>query len=258
MEQQTLQFIVLVSSIILITMTVLFVGLFTVFQKKKLEYILRERKQKEEYEKALAKSRIEIRESELKNIAWELHDNVGQLLSFARIQLNMMASGGKCQCDKIQEVSQLIKRSLDDIRSLSKSYNPEVIENIGLLKAVRNEMDRLNKLNFIHSKLVVNGEPFVIEQSEVIILFRIIQESITNIIKHASAKNLLLTLDYQPGRLLVTIEDDGKGFDVHSAKHGAGIINMTSRSGIIGATFSIESDKNGTKVTIEYPNKNIL
>ncbi len=256
MEQQAVQIVIIVSSLILIIISVLFVLLFSFFQKKKLEYILREREQKEKFEHALAKSKIEIRETALKNVAWELHDNVGQLLSLARLELNLIkANPGSCGKEKIEEISLLIKDSLDEIRSLSKSYNSDVIEAIGLVKALKNEIDRFNKLNFLHAELKVTGEEVDLPQSETIILFRVIQEAFTNIIKHASAKNLKVQLDYQAERLAVIIQDDGRGFDMEKVSYGSGLINMQSRASLLRAEFRIASDNNGTQINIFLPYK---
>jgi len=234
MEFNEIQIVILASSAVLFTILILSVLLFTVFQKKKTDFILREKEQEKRFEKTLTESQIEIRENALKNIAWELHDNVGQLLSIARLELNILqpaVKGGNIQ--KVKEISELIGDSLQDIRSLSKTLNPEVINNMGLIQAIENDISRFNRLKFIDAKLSVIGERYAIPKKDVIILFRILQEFFNNTIKHSKAT----------------------GYDEKKIKKGSGLINMKSRADLINTKIKLSSDSNGTQIKLIYKNK---
>src|SRR5699024_10025689 len=145
----------------------------------------------QEYEKELSKSQIEIQENVLKNIAWELHDNVGQLLSVANMQLNMLYSHLPEQYGvEIDEIQEIIKQSVQEIRSLSKVLNNDVVLKNGLIKTLEIEIDRLNRLKYLNASMTVEGEEIVLDNSAEIIIFRIIQECLSNILKHAKASKL--------------------------------------------------------------------
>ncbi len=256
MEFNEVQIVIIASAIIIIAFIGIFITLFSLFQKKKLSFYLREKKQEERFEKILTKSQIEIRESALKNIAWELHDNVGQLLSLARMQLNILQPNvAEDNTEKVQEVANLIGDSLQEIRSLSKTLNPEVINNMGLRQAIENDIDRFNKLKFLDAKFEVTGEAYEISKKDVIILFRILQEFFSNTIKHSQATSLVVKIDYTPEQVVICSKDNGKGFDIATAKKGSGLINMKSRAALIHTKLHHTSDASGTKIELIYPNK---
>ena len=254
MDVQAFKIIIIVSSFVLLLILGISITLFTLFQKKKVAMKLEQIRKDRIYEEMINKSSIEIRENTLKNIAWELHDNVGQLLSLARLELNILKSKSGENQEKIIEVADIVGTSLQEIRALSKTLNPEFISGIGLIEAIKLEVDRFNRLNYIKSNVEIKGEPYKISNKDEVILFRIIQEFISNTIKHAQATNLLISLNYYPEELQITVKDDGKGFDVEKAEYGSGLINMRSRAELINTLFDIDSNEKGTKIIMKYKN----
>src|SRR5690606_11262907 len=134
----------------------------------------------------LAKSQIEIQENTLKNIAWELHDNVRQLLSVANLQLNIL--GGKVPVELEEELNgtkSIITDTVQEIRSLSKVLNNDVVLKNGLIVSIEVEVNRLNRLGYLEASFEILGDPIPINNASSIIIFRIIQEALSNIIRHA-------------------------------------------------------------------------
>jgi len=256
MEQEAIQIVILSSAVILGSILIIVITLFTLFQKKKTSFLLREKEQEKYYEKTLASSQIEIRENALQNIAWELHDNVGQLLSLARLELNILQTSivKPENLIKTKEISELIGNSLQDIRSLSKTLNPDVINNMGLVQSIQNEIDRFNRLKFIKAKLSIIGDEYSISQKDVVILFRIIQEFFTNTIKHSKATTLEVDLYFTSDYLTIQVSDNGQGFDSNTVKAGSGLINMKSRAELIHTTILLSTDTKGTRIQLQYPN----
>ena len=128
------ELLVLATTVIVLLMGITVVVLFSFFQKKKVGYIAKQRMIQQQFEEELTKSKIEIREQALQNISWEIHDNVGQLLSVARMQLNIIeASLPENQQEKVAETNTLIGNSLQELRSLAKALNPEIIKNLGFI-----------------------------------------------------------------------------------------------------------------------------
>ena len=233
---------------------------FIAFQRRKNTLLLDKHKAEQRYEDEIFKSRIEIQEQALKNVSWELHDNIGQLLSTAVMQINIMSTSIEDKtAESLQDVRKLVGDSLQEIRSLSKTLNHEVIQNVGLEKSIQVELKRFEKLNFLTPSLTVTGEEVYINPKDEIILYRIIQEFFSNTIKHAEASKLDVTLDFSPEQLHITIQDNGVGFDMKSVQANSGLLNMKSRASLVNADLEYTSSPNkGVLLTLSYPihNKN--
>ncbi|AXG71380.1 oxygen sensor histidine kinase NreB [Kordia sp. SMS9] len=236
-------------SLIFILLVVVIIVLFLVFIKRKNKLLAEKQLAQREFENAIAETQIEIREQTLRNISWELHDNIGQLLTLAKIQLHQL---GDCNED-ISSVSDTISKSLTELRALSKLINPDALKNIMLPEALSLEVARFNRLNFIEATLTIEGEEKIIDDKAEIILFRILQEFFSNTIKHAKASKLDVWLTYTDTTLTITAKDNGKGFDKSedTPNKGIGLLNMKSRGKLIGAEIDLESElEKGTQLTI--------
>lgn len=258
MEQREVLRIVLISSITLFVLLVMVVTLLVLFQKRKLRHELEKKERELVYKQAQDKARIEIQELALKNIAWELHDNIGQLLSVARMQLNMLHYQlDATKQEKAEEISEVLKISLNEVRSLSKSLNPEIIRNTGLVKSIQVEIDRFKRLQFIDASYSVEGEEVPIDTKDELFIFRIIQEFFSNTIKYSKAKKLVVKLNYTPKYLIIFVKDDGQGFDINTINKGSGLINMKSRAEMINAQLNISSSiGKGVSLEFSYPLNN--
>lgn len=241
---------------VLIIVTTLVIVFFMVFQKRKNKLLVDKFKQQQAFEEELSRTQTEILEQTLKHIGWELHDNVGQLLAYASMQLNMLSS----QVDdslksKVADTTNIIKDSLKEVRSLSKSLNNDVILNIGFEQSITNELNRLKRMKFASAELHIKGEKVeMANKKHEIIIFRILQEFFSNSVKYSEANHLKVQLEYQTNNLIIEASDDGKGFDVASAEKGSGLINMKSRAELINATFQLNSQPSeGVTLRLEYP-----
>jgi signal transduction histidine kinase len=241
---------------VLVIVTTLVIVFFVVFQKRKNKLLLDKIKQQQAFEEEIAQAQTEIQEQTLKNIGWELHDNVGQLLAFASMQLSIL----KMQVtddvkDKFKDTSEALKESLKEVRSLSKSLNNEVILNIGFEKSLNNELDRLKKMKFASATLEVKGEKVEFKnRKDEIIVFRIIQEFLSNSVKYSEAKHLKIVLEYEPEKLKIIATDDGKGFNMDTVQKGSGLLNMKSRAVLIKAELEVFSKPSeGVQLELIYP-----
>ncbi|PCH77779.1 MAG: histidine kinase [Flavobacteriaceae bacterium] len=257
-----IKLLVLVTTVIILLLGITVVVLFSFFQKKKVGYIAKQREVQQQFEEELTKSKIEIREQALQNISWEIHDNIGQLLSVARMQLNIIeASLPENQQEKISETNALIGSSLQELRSLAKSLSPEIIKNLGLIDSIQMEVERFNKLKFIKTELTVINTPLLIQSDHEIILFRIIQEFCNNTLKYSKGSTLNITLTYFDDSLQIIAKDNGIGFDTQDKNKqlGIGLLNMKSRSKLIGAKLELTSVLGkGTQLDIKYKLPEIL
>jgi signal transduction histidine kinase len=177
---------------------ILFVVIFFLaFQRKKNRYLVERFEAEKRFEKELVNSKLEIQEQTLKNIAWELHDNIGQLLSVANIQLNILRNAvPEVYYDKIDETKAVVTDSVQQVRALSKTLNSDVIKKNGLITSLQVEIERFNRLNFLKASLSIEGEIVVLKRENEIVIFRIIQEFLSNVMKHAKASSLDVTVVY--------------------------------------------------------------
>ena len=241
---------------VLTIVTAIVIIFFMVFQKRKNKILIDKMRQQQAFEEEISKSQLEIQEQTLKNVGQELHDNVGQLLSLASMQLNVVSDlASEKVKGKINDTKDVLKNTIQEVRALSKSLNSDVISNFGLNESIQNEVDRLNKLKKITAFLSIQGNAYVLKsKKDEIILFRIIQEFLSNTMKYAEAKNLRISINYQPKELLIHVEDDGKGFDEKLVTKGSGLINMRSRAQLIKTDFRLESKPTeGVNLKMRYP-----
>ena len=254
MEQQ--QIAILIASIVLIVLVVLMVSLFLIFQKRKNSLLSHQKESEKKFERTIAQTQIEIREETLRNISWELHDNIGQLLTLAKIQVGVAQE----HPERLPDVTETISKSLTELRALSKLINPEAIKSLNLTEALGLEIERFNRMQFIEASIACLGAPSTtIDDKVEIIIFRIFQEFFSNTIKHSKASTLDVTITYTDTQLEIQAKDNGVGFEPHdcTAKQGIGLGNMKSRGNLIGATIALHSEvEKGTALTLIYPYSN--
>jgi hypothetical protein len=256
-ETEIIKLIIYVTLLIVI-LVVFLISFFLAYQRRKTKLLLEKAEQKQKFAMALANAQTEIQEQTLKNISWELHDNIGQLLSVAKLQLNMLSTQVKETNKKaIEEVSEVVGKSLKDIRLLSRTLNHEIIQNIGLVQAIKMELERFNRIKFLDASIDIKGEEIAINDKDEIIIFRIFQEFFSNVTKHSKASKLDVHLNYKKSQLEIIAKDNGVGFDIENASKGLGLINMKSRAELIEADFYLSSKFNeGVKLKLVYPLKN--
>ena len=239
----------LVTVIIVLVLVTIIITLFTVFVRRKNKLLEEQEKAKKAFEKELSEIQIEIREETLRNISWELHDNIGQLMTLAKIQVQM----AKNRPDSLDEVADTIGKGITELRTLSKLINPEALKSLNLIEALNLEIERFNRLEFIKATFLVEGERHDIGNKKEVIIFRILQEFFSNTIKHSKASHLNVVVTYTDEDLTITAKDDGIGFTSDADFSGIGMKNMKNRAKVIDADFQIHSEKNkGTSLKLQY------
>jgi hypothetical protein len=241
---------------VLVIVTGLVIVFFMVFQKRKNKLLLDKIQREREFEEELIKTQSEIQDQTLKNVGQELHDNVGQLLAVANMQLSLVSSLTEESIkSKVDDTKNVISEAIKEVRGLSKVLNSEVIQNLGFQESLNTEIERLNRMNLLKATLTSSGDKGVCKNNQdAIILFRILQEFISNTLKYGKATELTITLKYSNDNLLIIAEDNGVGFDKEKISKGSGLINMESRAKLTETEFSLISAPNeGTKLTLNYP-----
>lgn len=241
LQREEILLIVYVIGVILLIVTF---GLifFVAFQKRKNKLLTEKFEVKQNFERELAASQIEIQEQTLKNVAWELHDNIGQLLSVSNMQLNILSTKIPGELNEsVGEIKEVVQSAIHEVRALSKTLNSEIILNNGLADSIKIEVERFNRLKYLHATFEVLGNKIVLKPEQEIIIFRILQEFFSNVVKHAKAKNLKIVLEYTDEVVNISASDDGIGFKTGVFTDSSGLKNMKSRANILGADFELNS-----------------
>jgi signal transduction histidine kinase len=248
-ENLSIVFSFVSASLLVLMLAVAGFQFFRIYLKRKNKLIEEKARMAIAFEKTLLNAKLEIQEQTLSHISNEIHDNILQVLGLARLHLNRMEEDGDVQ--KIVLIDEQMGNAIADLRNLSHSLNPEVIRSTGWIKATQRLLADLEKTGTCKVSFSAEENLPVLEDEKHIILFRMIQEIINNIIKHAGARHLKFTAIKTQGQISIAIEDDGKGFELDRIVKGAGLLNLESRSAMIGANMKIQSAPgSGTCVTI--------
>lgn len=180
-------------------------------------------------------------------LAREIHDGLGQNLLAISSQLQIL-NPSKLKDDILNN----IKFSLNEIRNLARQIHPQELETLGLKIALKAMFDRTLLPHKIEIEYEIEDITYMLDKDIELQIYRIAQESLNNIVKHANAKKVKLNLSNKPTSVLMTIENDGNSFNsIRNA--GMGIQNMTERSAMINADFNINHSKTGTTITVDTP-----
>jgi two-component system NarL family sensor kinase len=222
-------------------------------QKSKLQRAIME-----EQDRA-ARAVIEAEEKERKRIAGDLHDGVGQMMSAARMNLSAFESEltnmEEAQKMKLEKIMALVDESCKEVRSVSHNMMPNALLKAGLASALRDFIEKIDA-NLIKVDLYSEGLQERIDSNTEIVLYRVIQECVNNVIKHAKASHLDLSLIKEAEGISVTIEDNGIGFNTKQEGKfdGIGLQNIRSRIQFLKGEIDISSEPGkGTLIAIYVP-----
>ena len=212
-------------------------------------------KEKELQYNAVLKATIEGQEKERNEIGKEMHDNVNQILVATNMHLSLVKPGDEITTLKlVKESKDLILSAVKEIRDLTHAMVSSQIKDIGLLLSIEDLIERVSLLYTFRIEFKHNITDNSVPSGITLTVFRIIQEQLNNIIKHAGAKNVFISLNNRGGNLLLQIIDDGKGADLNKKERGIGLSNIRNRVNAYSGKTTFESSlENGFKVSIEFP-----
>jgi PAS domain S-box-containing protein len=228
-------------------------------EQKKAEIALRAARSRLQ---RLSRRLLEIQENERRSLARELHDEIGQILTAAKIDLQVIRRGPLSDdlAARLDDNIEMLDRCLHQVRNLSLDLRPSMLDDLGLVAALRWQLERQAQRVGFQARLIAEDLPERFDPDLETTCFRIAQEALTNISRHAEASNVEIELKICKPELLLTIRDDGVGFDVDRAladgTHGKsfGILGMQERVALLDGKLEINSEeKRGTIVTVRLP-----
>ena len=255
MEISEIGFLVIILTGLFLLMGLFVLSFFLVYRKNQN---IKE-SEIENLNNALLQTQIEIQEQTLKTVAQEIHDNIGQILSLAKLNLNTfpVITDAAIQA-RVDDTKQLIGKAIVDLRDLSRSLNGDKINELGLEQAISSELKILQNTGKFSTGLLITGSPYKLDSKKEMVLFRMVQEAMNNAIKHSKAKTIDVQLMYGTEIFQLSITDNGIGFNpanLLAQQPGIGLKSMQNRAELIGGIFSVlSSSATGTSIIIEIKN----
>jgi signal transduction histidine kinase len=244
-------------------MAITLVSIVVFHQRRVIKFNKQIQKMEEEKQQMLLRASIQFQEEERQRIAADLHDDAGPLLATARLYLNenMIHQEPAVQLQSIFSAKQIIDDSIQLIRNISHSLMPPTLKNFGLEAAIKDLFEKINGSGAINASARFHDNRQRLSDEKELLVFRILQELVTNIIKHSSAGFIHLTQNAQGELVYFRIHHDGKGIlqhDFDKMEHGSsglGLKNIQSRIRVLKGNIYFEIDNTHTyyKVTIEVP-----
>ena len=208
------------------------------------------------------RSMLEGQEKERTRIARDLHDGLGNLLSSLKVNIgSLQINFDDTNSKKIYgTASKMIDEACTEVRKIAHEMMPQSLKKLGLRKAIEDLVLKMDAVHDFNAEFQVHGNEKIFDDNTNVMLFRIVQEALNNIVKYAQAKEVSVQITYSDDWFDLTIEDDGVGFDVKNqdAEKGMGLKSIAFRTEFIGGTFDLNSRPGtGTLVTINIPMKEV-
>ena len=208
--------------------------------------------------KQLSARLVEAQENERRSISRELHDEVGQALSGIRVELaNLSRTIRAREIDtldsQVDEIKELVEDAVGVVRNMALLLRPSMLDDLGLVPALQWQAREVSKRTGVRVKLAADGVSEDLPEEHKTCIYRIVQEALHNCVQHAEAGTVRVSVRQEADRILLNIQDDGKGFNAQQDR-GLGLLGMHERVSYLGGTFSVESEPgHGAMVCIVLP-----
>ena len=244
---------VIIGTAILVLLIGVVIYFVFAYQKKQLLYLQEKQRIHNQYEREILRTQLEVQEQTHQQISRDIHDNVGQVLAVVRMYLKgLQDSADETAKPRIQETDQLVGGAITDLRNLAHSLSSEQLKKNGLAAVLRAEVDRIANTGQMEIGMNSTSEDAAADHEIKLILFRICQELLANMIRHSQATKATVTLNETRTAIDIIISDNGVGF-VPGEKDGNGLFNIYRRAELIGAKVNLISGPGkGTEATVTW------
>lgn len=256
MQREKEKFII---AILIGTFFVLLFGLITFlvvinFVKRKRKILIEKKMREAQYKQELLQAQLEMQEHTFRTVSQEIHDNVGQILSLVKLNLNILAFENESD-EKLHTIKTMVTNAISELRDLSTGYYADRLVEEGFLVAIQHQLQQLEKTGMFTTSFYSELDSLSIDKSKVIFLHRMVQEILHNVVKHSAANHVSVRISKENDDINIVLQDNGKGFDnTHpDFKPGIGLSSIRQRASMIGAVVSVKSKKgSGTIVKLVF------
>ncbi|TCJ17038.1 PAS domain S-box protein [Flaviaesturariibacter flavus] len=208
------------------------------------------------HQRQLTQATIDSSERERTEIGKELHDNIGQQLTTIKLYLDLAkATADEETLEMVALANRNISDVINEIRALCRNLIPSTLGDLGLEESINDLVYTITRTQHLRIRFSCEGfDEESVPDNRKLMFFRILQEQLNNIVKHAGATRVDITLGREGGTAFLRVADDGKGFDPASVRRGLGLTNMENRAGMFGGTVEIQSvSGKGSTITVAVP-----
>lgn len=256
MGDKGLFLIILVSILVVIFLAIAVVVLYNVFQSRILKELTEAHNKEIEYKNMMIANSIEVQERERCRIAKDLHDEIGSKLSVVNLNLNLLR-GSVEQNEKTDKIIHHIEQSLSDsikeTRAISHDLYPPILEKFGIKSALESLGKEVTRTGEIIVRTDFSKGWKVFDKSEELHIYRIFQELLHNTIKHAEAKEVVISSKEDGGKMLVEYGDNGKGIDLKEKSIGLGMSSIETRVNLLGGELELDTKMGqGYKIRFKF------
>jgi two-component system sensor histidine kinase UhpB len=209
--------------------------------------------------RAVAATALNAAEEERKRIARELHDETAQLLAALLIRIRVVRNASDPQAvpTLLDDMREQIGGALEGVRRFARGLRPPALDELGLIPAIESHVRSIRTITEIDLSLGADGDVDGLPPEAELAVYRIVQEALSNVVRHSGATRAAVRVVREPDRLVVTVEDDGHGFnvpEVRAAGRGLGLFGMGERAAYLGGRVDVQSAPGtGTRVRAEFP-----
>lgn len=252
---------IIIGVVVFLFLTASIIYFVFAYQKRQKQNNLEKNIMQTTFEQELIKTEYEVKEQTLQTIAADLHDNIGQLLSLTNATLSSINVKNQENTEqKVATALGFVNSSIKDLRQLAKLLQAENLIQQGLIKAIKQEVNWLEKSGRFEVEFINHFKNDILNlNKKTLFVFRLLQETISNIIKHSEADKIIIEIgEDEKNQFYFKVSDNGKGIDLLSLpinkNQGLGISNMKKRVSMIGGHLDIISSPNkGTTIYIQVP-----
>jgi two-component system sensor histidine kinase UhpB len=198
---------------------------------------------------------LRAQEEERRRLARDLHDEVNQALTAILLRLEALNQAAPPELgEELAELKRLVNQAMEELLQLARQLRPTALDDHGLVSAIKSQLRRFETQTGIEADLETRGEPQELETDRAIAVYRIVQEALANVARHAGAQRVQVELETNGSGILLTVRDDGRGFEPDAQSDGLGLDGMAERARLVGGDLGIDSRPGGgTTLTLEVP-----
>lgn len=259
-QGQEIYFIIIIGGLLALLLVGFIVTILFTYQRRQHQQEQELTRLKDLYEQEALRSQLEIQEETFKMLSQELHDNIGQSLSVVKLSLAILPVDKQHEAwEPIQNARDILNKAVLDLAGLNKSLHTDRIAQIGLVEAIRFEVESLRKSRLVEVDFTLNGYEQLLDEQKSVMLFRIFQEMLNNILKHSQATQVEIAINFtDDNQFILKLADNGVGFDIEAKRNsvsstsGVGLKSIFNRAKLVGAEIDMQSSiGKGTTTTIK-------
>jgi len=212
------------------------------YVKRKRKLLLEKEMRETQFQQSVLKAQLEMQDHTFRVVSQDIHDNVGQILSLVKLNLNILTFDEKHN-DTFNNLKELVMNAIVELRDLGSGYYADRLIDKGLIVAIKHQLHQMERTGMFTTSFYSDLSTVSIDKNKTIFLYRMVQEVLNNVVKHSCATHVKVAIFKNDDEMHITLEDNGKGYSTGSKdfQPGIGLSSIRQRASMIDARVSINS-----------------